>query len=160
MIRLAVADDAERIGMLWAEMAAYHARFDPLMFRPAENGAALYARNFVDRLGDPQARVLVAEREGEIVAYVSGMIADITTDIFQPLRCGLLADIYVSEAQRGRGLGRQLVERLTLWFRAQHVNHFEWHVSAKNVTARAFWESLGGEITILRMRAKVPGGDE
>ena len=36
--------------------------------------------------------------------------------MFLRLRCGLLADIYVQAAFRRRGLGRQLVERLTLWF--------------------------------------------
>lgn len=160
MIRLAVEDDAEKIGELWAEMVAYHAQFDALTFRPAANGAAVYARNLVDRLGDPQTRVLVAVLDDEIVGYVSGMIADITTEIFQPLRCGLLADIFVSTEHRGSGTGRQLVERLILWFRAQDVEHFEWHVSAKNASARAFWESIGGEVTILRMRAKVQGDGE
>ncbi len=160
MIRLATEDDAEQIGQLWAEMVAYHARFDALTFRPAENGAALYARNFVDRLGDGQSRVLVAEEDSLVVGYVSGMIADITTELFQPLRCGLLADIFVSADHRRRGIGRQLVERLMLWFGAQNVEHFEWHVSAKNSDARAFWEAIGAEVTILRMRARVRGEGE
>ena len=160
MIRLATEDDAEQIGQLWAEMVAYHARFDALTFRPAENGAALYARNFVDRLGDGQTRVLVAERDGQIVGYVSGMVADITTDLFQPLRCGLLADIFVSADYRRQGIGRHLVERLMLWFRAKDVERFEWHVSAMNSGARAFWEAFGAEITILRMRARVRGEGE
>ena len=98
----------------------------------------------LERLGDPQSRVLVAEADGEIAAYASAMIADITTEMFQPLRCGLLADIYVSELYRRRGLGRALVERLCLWFRDQEVSHFEWHVSARNQAAMAFWEAIGG----------------
>ena len=157
MIRLAQARDARRIGELWEEMVLYHAQFDNATFRAAENGAQLYERRLLDRLGDTQSRVLVAEEAGVIVAYASAMIADITTEMFQPLRCGLLADIYVSEPNRRRGLGRELVERLCLWFRAHDVAHFEWHVSAKNEEALAFWKGIGGEPTILRMRAKVPG---
>lgn len=157
MIRLARETDARRIGELWEEMVVYHAQFDHATFRAAENGAELYERRLLDRLDDPQSRILVAEEAGAIVAYANAMIADITTEMFQPLRCGLLADIYVSEPYRRRGLGQQLVERLCLWFRDQNVAHFEWHVSAKNQEALAFWEGIGGEATILRMRAKVPG---
>lgn len=157
MIRLALETDARRIGELWEEMVEYHARFDEFTFRAAENGAALYERRLLERLGDPLSRVLVAEAGGQVAAYASAMIADITTEMFQPLRCGLLADIYVSEPFRRRGLGRGLVERLCLWFRDQSVSHFEWHVSARNREALAFWEAIGGEPTILRMRASVPG---
>ena len=155
MIRLAEERDADRIGQLWQDMVRYHAQFDPSTFRPAENGATIYARSMRDRLGDPLSRVLVAEEEGEVVAYISGMIADITTEMFMPLRSGLLADIYVLPEHRRRGLGRQLVERLSLWFHTQNVAHFEWHVSARNEAALAFWKSIGGELTILRMRAPV-----
>lgn len=157
MIRLALETDARRIGELWDEMVTYHAQFDATTFRAAENGAQLYERRMLERLGDPQSRVLVAEADGEIAAYASAMIADITTEMFLPLRCGLLADIYVSELYRRRGLGRALVERLCLWFRDQEVSHFEWHVSARNQAAMAFWQAIGGQPTILRMRANVPG---
>ncbi|MYD08431.1 MAG: GNAT family N-acetyltransferase [Chloroflexi bacterium] len=157
MIRLALESDARRIGQLWAEMVAYHAQFDAFTFRVAANGAALYERRLLERLDDPLSRVLVAEADGEVAAYASAMIADITTEMFQPLRCGLLADIYVGEPWRRRGLGRRLVERLCLWFRDRDVAHFEWHVSARNREALAFWKAIGGEPTILRMRASVPG---
>ncbi len=157
MIRLALETDAERIGKLWTEMVLYHHQFDDTTFRAAENGAALYSRSIRDRLQDPKARILVVEKRGEIVGYVSGVIADITTEMFEPLRCGLLSDIYISEAYRRQGLGRQLVERLCLWFRHQDVTHFEWHVSARNRAALAFWQAIGGETTILRMRAQISG---
>ena len=153
MIRLADATDAERIGELWAEMVAYHAALDPHTFRPAAGGAELYARSILDRLADEHARVLVAQMDGAVVGYVNGVIADITTEMFMPLRCGLLADVCVQAAYRRRGLGRELVERLAFWFRSQGVNRFEWHVSAKNREGLAFWKAIGGEVTMLRMRA-------
>ena len=159
MIRLAEAADAERIGELWEEMVAYHAALDPQTFRPADRGAERYARGILDRLRDSGARVLVAEIDGAVVGYVNGVIADITTELFMPLRCGLLADIYVQTAYRRRGLGKQLVERMMLWFRSRSVSHFEWHVSAGNHEALAFWKAIGGETTMLRMRASLPEVD-
>ena len=159
MIRLADERDAEVIGQLWEQMVRYHAQYDPLTFRAAEDGAAMYARGICDRLQDPMARVLVAEIDGGVRGYVSGVIADITTEMFLPLRCGFLADIFVAAAYRRRGLGRDLVERLCLWFRAQDVAHFEWQVSASNRAALEFWRSIGGETTIVRMRAPIKGRD-
>ena len=156
MIRLAEAADADRIGELWAEMVAYHAELDEQTFRPAGAGAELYARGILSRLNDADARVLVVELEGEVIGFVNGVIANITTEMFMPLRCGLLSDIYLKEGYRRQGLGRQLVERLTLWFRSQGVRTFEWHVSARNSEALAFWKSIGGETTMLRMRAPIP----
>jgi len=159
MIRLAEAADAAGIGALWAQMVDYHAQFDAVAFRAAENGAARYAQSISDRLRDPQARVLVVELDGELVGYASGLIADMTTDMFLPLRCGFLSDMFVSEAYQRRGWGRRLVERLALWFRDQGVDYFEWHVSAQNQAALAFWRDIGGEVTILRMRARLPDGN-
>lgn len=156
MIRLADAADSERIGELWAEMVAYHAGLDAQTFRPAESGAELYARGILSRLNDTDARVLVVEIKGEVVGFVNGVIANITTEMFMPQRCGLLSDIYLKEGYRRQGFGRQLVERMTLWFRLQGVRSFEWHVSARNREALAFWKSIGGEITMLRMRAAIP----
>lgn len=156
MIRLAGHADAERIGELWAEMVAHHAILDPLTFRPTEAGADLYARGIVDRLTDADARVLVSEDEREIVGFANGVIADITSEMFEPLRCGFLADIYVQTDYRRRGFGAKMVERMMIWFRSRGARQFEWHVSARNREALAFWHSFGGETTMLRMRALIP----
>ena len=155
MIRLARESDAEAIGQMWVEMARYHARFDAETFRLAENGAEVYVLNIRNRLRDPEARVLVAEQGGALVGYVSGVIVDITTEMFLPLRCGYLADLYVMASCRRRGFGTALVERLCLWFRAKDVAHFEWQASARNQAGLAFWRHIGGATTMIRMRAPV-----
>ncbi len=136
-------------------MVAHHTQFDPEIYQLAEDGVAMYANSIVEQLHDSQARLLVAEIGGEIVGYVSGSIADITTETFLPLHCGILADIFVREEYRRSGIGRQLVQRLMLWFRSRGIQHFEWQVNAKNQAALAFWSAMGGETTFLRMRAEI-----
>lgn len=160
MIRLARAEDVERIGTLWLDMVNYHRTLDPHLFRASRSGAKMYAQRIEQRLADPRTRVLVVEIDHDIVAYALGMIADITTDVFEPLRSGLLADIYVTPDYRRRGWGRRMVQRLMLWFRSLDVQHFEWHVSAGNSGAISFWRSIGGTTTMLRMRAEVAGDDK
>ena len=80
--------------------------------------------------------------------------------MFIQLKSGFLADIYVKEAYRRQGIGRELVERLVLWLHSQDVTYFEWHVSSKNRAAVQFWQSIGGETTMLRMRATIQGDKE
>ncbi len=155
MIRTANEADADRIGCLWLEMVEFHQAFDPLTFRAADDGAGMYAQRILQRLSDPWTRILVAEVEGDIVAYALGLVADITTEMFQPLRSGLLADIYVSAEHRRCGLGKALVTKMSDWFQTQRVSHFEWHVSAQNPAAIQFWQAIGGKATMLRMRAEI-----
>lgn len=155
MIRLAQEADADRIGGLWLDMVEYHQAFDAITFRAADNGADLYAQRILQRLSDPWTCILVAEVDGGIVAYAFGLVADITTEMFQPLRSGLLADIYVMPKHRRQGLGKALVAKMSDWFQTQNVVHFEWHVSAQNPVAIQFWKSIGGKATMLRMRAEI-----
>ena len=160
MIRLANIKDCEPIGVLWLQMVQFHQTFDPTLFRPNPAGASMYGQRIEQRLADPLTRVLVLEIDRQVVGYALGMIADITTDVFEPLRSGLLADIFVAADYRRLGWGRKLIERMMIWFRSQDVTHFEWHVSASNTAAIQFWRSFGAKTTMLRMRADLPGGDE
>lgn len=159
MIRLATQQDIQQIGELWLEMVDYHQQFDDTMYRASEKGSDYYAQSIMSRLSDPQTRVLVAEIDGEVVAYVLGMIVDIIPQMFVQQKSGFLADIYVKEAHRHQGIGRELVERLMLWFQSQEVNYFEWHVSSKNQDAVKFWQSIGGQTTMYRMRAMIQGDE-
>lgn len=155
MIRLATTDDAQQIGELWLEMINYHRQFDEIMFQASDDGATYYQHSVESRLSDPQTRVLVAEMNGEVVGYVLGMVVNITPEMFVPIRSGFLADICVTADYRRQGIGRELVERLVLWFQSLHITYFEWHVSEKNQDAVKFWKSIGGETTMLRMRTKL-----
>ena len=155
MIRLATTNDAKRIGELWLEMVNFHQQFDAVLFQASENGAEFYESSVLSRLSDSQTRVLVAEVDGEVVGYVLGMLVNITPEMFAPIRSGFLADISVNAEFRRQGIGRELVERLVLWFQSQNVAYFEWHVSEKNQNAVKFWKSIGGETTMLRMRTNI-----
>lgn len=160
MIRPAVASDVVAIGKLWEQLVAYHRGLDQAMPRTTLNGADLYARNLGSRLDDGHTQVFVAEEDGRIVGYVLGVVVDLVPEMFEVDAGGFLADIFVEETYRGRGIGRGLVVVLRDWFSANGLNHFEWHVSAMNAEGLAFWEKLGGRPWQIRMRADVEDGGE
>ena len=160
MIRPAFASDAVAIGKLWEKLVDYHLTLDEAMPRATLDGASLYARNLGSRLEDSHTRVFVAEEDGRIVGYVLGVIVDLVPEMFEQDAGGFLADIFVEETYRGRGIGRALVKAMRDWFRDNGLTHYEWHVSAVNTEALDFWRELGGRHWQIRMRAEIEDIDK
>lgn len=157
VIRPAVEVDIEQIGALWEQLVDYHVLLDQRLPGPVSHGGRRYARRLYDKLSDEYARILVAADGETVVGYVIGMIVDLMPDLFEQEVSGFLADIYVMPAYRQRGVGRRLVKTLVAWFQERNVRYYEWHVSAQNTDAIAFWRELGGEPLMIRMRAPVVG---
>lgn len=155
MIRPAVASDSVAIGKLWEKLVAYHQALDMDMPRATAQGASLYARSLSDRLDDSHTRVFVAEEDGRVVGYVLGVVVDLLPEMFEQEAGGFLADIFVEDTYRGRGIGTALVDTLVEWFRQKGLRHYEWHVAANNTEALAFWEKVGGRNWQIRMRASI-----
>ncbi len=155
MIRLATVSDVPAISRLWEKLVAYHQALGQDMPAAVPDGAARYGRSLADRLDDNHTRVLVAEVDGQVVGYVLGVVVDLMPEIFEHHAGGFLADIFVEESYRGRGLGRALVRALEDWFRHNGLRYFEWHVASSNKSALAFWEAMGGHSFMVRMRAYI-----
>lgn len=155
VIRPAVAEDIEQIGALWEQLVDYHVLLDQRLPGAIANGGRRYARRLYDKLTDEYAHILVAVDGATVVGYVIGMIVDLMPDLFEQDVSGFLADIFVLPAYRQQGVGRRLVTTLATWFQERGVQHYEWHVSAQNTDAIAFWRALGGESLMIRMRASI-----
>lgn len=153
VIRAALADDVEQIGILWQQLVDYHVLLDDRLPDAVQNGGRRYARRLYDKLDDEYSRIMVAASGDRVVGYVVGMVVDLTPDLFEQQTSGFLADIFVQPEYRNRGIGKSLVAALVEWFRGRGVRHYEWHVAANNAEALAFWRSLGGESLMIRMRA-------
>jgi ribosomal protein S18 acetylase RimI-like enzyme len=153
VIRPVTADDAPAIAQLWESLVAYHKVLDSALPDAAPNGSGRYTKRLLQHLDDPYTRAFVAEKDGQIVGFILGMIIDLLPDIFAQEPGGFLADIFVDAAHRRHGIGKKLVDALRQWFREQNVTHFDWHVAAQNPDALAFWRSVGGREVMIRMRA-------
>lgn len=137
---------------MWEQLVQYHQDLDAVLPRAAQDGGVLYAQRVLDRLHDTHTRTLVAEHEGRVVGFVLGLIVDLVPEMFEQEASGFLADIYVEEAYRSRGIGRRLVAELSAWFRSRGLEHMELYVASHNLSGRAFWESVGGREVMRRLR--------
>jgi ribosomal protein S18 acetylase RimI-like enzyme len=134
---VAIGASAEHVDALQACLAAA-----PRYFRITERRAPApdeAARLLADVEADPQRRLwaFAARGGGEVVALL-----DLHLDYPEPgtAHVGLLL---VREALQGRGLGREIVERLEAALAARGFAALRLSVVDEDAGARAFWERLG-----------------
>jgi GNAT superfamily N-acetyltransferase len=154
IIRPAKEADTERIGEMWLDLVNYHRDLDESMPTAAKDGHHRYAQRIRYSLNDSYQKVLVAEENGELLGYVTGMIIDIVPEMFVEERAGMIGDIYVLPNQRGKGIGKALMQVMKDWFKLRGVSYYEWSVASQNTAGVRFWEeSMKGKSIMLRMRA-------
>ena len=91
----------------------------------------------------PAAEALVAERDGEVVAFAL-FFTNFSTFLAQP---GLyLEDLYVKPEHRGAGIGRALLVKLASLAVERECGRFEWSVLDWNVDAIKFYEGMGATV--------------
>lgn len=156
IIRIAHATDVDAIGALWLGLVKYHRALDTAMPVPAEDGLEQYKDRIRRTLDDFNVQVYVAQDEERVVGYILGSIVDLLPDTFEAQTAGMVADIHVDAAHRGRGIGTSLVRAMQNWFRLRGVEYYEWYVAAENSAGVAFWrDKMGGRPIMLRMRAPI-----
>lgn len=150
IIRRATEDDIDDIVKLWREMWDFHSKFDPRFV--ASPFADQVMKDWIeDHLNRAQAVVLVAERSGQIVGYLLGMILQnppiVPYQIF-----GYISEIAVAESERRKGTGKLLVEEAHRWFKKNYVTYVEVNVSINNAVSRGFWRKMGYGEWLERLR--------
>jgi GNAT superfamily N-acetyltransferase len=93
-----------------------------------------------DAIADPRVAVEVADRDGQVVGFVS---TGPTRDHDAVEGTGELFAIYLDEAVAGTGVGAALLERAELDLRAAGFERVSLWVLASNVRARRFYERHG-----------------
>lgn len=91
----------------------------------------------------PAAEAMVAERNGEVLAFAL-FFTNFSTFLAQP---GLyLEDLYVKPAQRGLGIGEALLTRVAKLAVERGCGRFEWSVLDWNGNAIRFYERMGATV--------------
>jgi len=139
-VRGARPEYGDRITVLGDEFVAYlRALGDP-------HPTAFEPRTFRQDGFGPNAAFsgLVAEVDGTVEGY---LLYHPGYDIDRGGRVLCLADLYVREAVRGRGVGRALMTVAARIAHAAGAGGLVWSVYARNTSARAFYERLGARHT-------------
>ena len=134
-IRVATPDDVPAIGRLIRELAEFEREPDAVKVTPAQLHDALFGPDAV-------ASTLLALDDGGEPAGFALWYRSFST--WEGVPGIYLEDLYVSESQRGSGLGRALLSALARIVVHRGWSRLEWSVLRWNSDAIAFYDTLGG----------------
>lgn len=159
--RVRRAEPADRDTLLRFHRSLYERHRDAVV--PASDLPLIdyrdYARVLSDDLralmNDQNARVLIAERNGAAVGYITGRIA-IESRRVLPKR-GIVEDWYVEDGARGSGIGAELLRALERQFADEGCQLVESATWSANEEARRAHDALG--FREIRIMYRKPIGD-
>jgi len=135
MIRAIAHEDYDRLLPLWDGYNSFYGRSGPTAL-PPEVTATTWAR-FFD--ADEPVHALVAEQDGKLIGLVHYLFHRTTTTI-API-C-YLNDLFTSEAARGKGVGRALIEAVYTEARRAGSPRAYWQTHETNTTAQALYNKV------------------
>lgn len=156
-IRPATPADLPALGRLGAILVRTHYEFDALRFiAPGPETERLYGWFLGTQLEKPEVVILVAEREDEVLGYT---FAGIEGHDYMALRgpAGALYDIVVDPAERGRGVGRMLLDATLEALRARGAPRVVLSTAERNESAQRLFARAGFRRTMIEMTRELDG---
>ena len=151
VIRRATRADLRDIGRLGALLVAQHHEFDSRRFIAATNRTKDgYAHFLGSQIDEPDAAVLVAEDDGDVIGYA--YVAVESYD-WMSLRgpAGVLHDIIVDPERRRRGAGRALLEAVLAFLRERGLEQIVLSTAERNEAAQRFFDGVGFRRTMVEL---------
>jgi len=134
-IRDAQCEDAQQILDFITELAIYEKAEDQVLATIDTIKSSIFsAHSHVD--------AIICEYQGEAIGMAI-YFYNYSTWLAKP---GLfLEDLYVTQAHRGKGAGKQLLKHLANIALDKGCGRFEWNCLDWNTPSRAFYESIGAQ---------------
>ena len=151
VIRPAASADLAAVGRLGALLVELHHDLDPQRFLVATPQTEhAYAAFLGTQLAQPNVVVLVAERDGQVVGYT---YAGVEGHDYMQLRgpAGVVHDVVVDPAHRGRGIGRLLLDAAVAALESRGVPRVVLSTAERNAPAQRLFARAGFRRTMIEM---------
>jgi ribosomal protein S18 acetylase RimI-like enzyme len=150
-IRRAIPTDLPTLGRLGVMLVRMHYEFDPRRFLAPRSGMeAGYASFLGSQMKSPDAVVLVAEEAGDVIGYTYSTVEG---PDWMSLRgaAGVLQDIIVDPAHRGKGAGRLLLDATLAALKERGAPRVVLETADLNKGAQNVFERAGFRRTMVEM---------
>lgn len=161
LIRTATPDDVPAVLPMVAKICALHQSWDPAKYGFRDRPAEMYRRWMTTRADDPRSVFLVAQRPANdaqpsiLAGFIVGTV-ETEIPIYRLHEFGFLHDLWVEEAYRHEGVGRQLVMRAIEQFARIGVPQVRLDTAAVNEPARGLFRACGFRIDTMEMLLELP----
>lgn len=108
--------------------------------------AAKQERGLRMLLASPQAAVIIAAQDGQVIGMCTGQLLISTA---QGGLSALVEDVAVLPAHQGKGVGRQLVAAAEAWAVSQGASRIQLLADRNNAPALAFYQKTGLQSTAM-----------
>ncbi|NTX36558.1 GNAT family N-acetyltransferase [Myxococcus sp. CA033] len=154
-LRPAQPSDEPALGRMGAALARLHHELDPQRFMLPDDVESGYRWWLGREARKPDAVVLVAELDGEVVGYAYGRVEDVDWNALLD-RSGGFHDLWVDAKARRAGVGPLLAEELMRRLTALGVPRVVLHAAAKNEPAQRMFARRGWRPTMVEMTREAP----
>jgi ribosomal protein S18 acetylase RimI-like enzyme len=149
-VRPASADDVPQVAALAAALVRMHHETDPDRFLIVDDLEAGYGRFLSGEIRRTGAVVLVAGRGTHVSGYAYGTLDGRDWKVLLDVH-GTIQDIFVAEAERGRGIGRALLGETIAALTTLGAPRLVLSTMAGNVAAQRLFRAAGFRPTLLEM---------
>lgn len=152
IIRPAVLEDMEALQLLYQKQFLDLQRHQPYSFK-----ADLPALSFLqETIEDDDCEFLLAVDQNLIVGMAALFIEQtLPYECFVPHRYLNFADLYIEEAYRNQGIGKQLIQAVKDWAKRKQVDYIELLVLKQNTKALQLYLEQAFEVVHTTMRYRI-----
>ena len=152
VVRAARSADLQHLGRLGALLVQEHHDFDARRFFAASSRTPDYYASFLgSQLDDPDAVVLVAENDGQVIGYVFAAVDEGYDYLSLRGPAAVLHDLIVDPQYRGRGVGRLLLHAMLSYLKSRGAPRVVLSTADRNESAQRLFERAGFRRTMVEM---------
>jgi ribosomal protein S18 acetylase RimI-like enzyme len=148
MYRAASESDLAGICALGQVINLLHHEAWPRIFAPA-SAPERDAQHWRRCITGENVAAFVAEDSSTLVGFVTVAVVSEGHSLLQPMRYAKVGSVCVREAERGKGIGRRLMEQAESWAVAQSAVDVRLNVWEFNRSALGLYRELGYEVRSL-----------
>jgi ribosomal protein S18 acetylase RimI-like enzyme len=152
VVREFVPSDREEVVGLLLELQRYERQFEPDYAMPDRAFGEWYFDRLLGELREHEGVLVVAILDGTTCGFCAGLDDDSAEERSQYF---YIAELAVSEATRGRGVGTRLIAAMEDLARARNHKMIEIGVLANNQRVYALYNRLGYRDRAVRLRKKL-----